>query len=113
MFEIGQQVVCIDGRPPPPERSPGYGDEILPVEGRIYTIRGFESEFELGVYVEEIINKTRMYTCPDGVVREKEPSFGSRRFRPIRKTDIGIFTEMLVPVQPADAGQAPKKLEPA
>lgn len=98
MFEIGQQVVCI---------KEGWFHPLLrevpnlPVLGRIYTIRGFDVWNSQFFFLEEIVNPKLPNDCAGGLV---EPSFLIYHFRPVRKTDIGIFTEMLVPVQP-------KKLE--
>ena len=34
-FRVGQKVVCVDGS----AHWGGHGDEMLPIEGEIYTIR--------------------------------------------------------------------------
>ena len=104
MFEIGQQVVCIF------DKWENVHPQI-PVKGRIYTVRGacaVARQFHGETYLlfEEVRNPIDPYW-------RVEPSFRWDCFRPLRKTDISVFTEMLAPVQPADAGQAPKKLEPA
>jgi hypothetical protein len=96
MFSIGQQVVCIDdtwGHPNwkfIPNR---------PSKGNIYTVRG---------YGRTSLCETINCPCPriflvgitNPIVRWwgsffEEGSFPEYRFRPVRKTDISIFTAML------------------
>lgn len=52
----------------------------------------------------EIVNKVRRYLCPDGRSRKREKAFRMSRFRPVRTTNIEVFTRMLEPVpqEPAD-----------
>lgn len=55
MFRIGQKVVFVpNGRP-----MRGYGDEIIPVEGVIYTIRSLvpHANGQIGVRLVEIKNR--------------------------------------------------------
>lgn len=100
MFYIGQQVVCVDDTE---QQFPWYCcfNEIKPVKGNIYTIRGFEPEpYEdfPGLYLEEIINKPGRYAHPNRFYGQIiEQSFHIGRFKPIqkKKTDISIFTKML------------------
>src|SRR5262249_8094610 len=93
-FHVGQRVVCIK------RSGDGYGWEILPRVGGIYTIRGFDyraaCDEKEGVWLEEIVNKPAMYM---GYTCLSEASFGRSHFRPVteRKTDISIFKRMLVP----------------
>lgn len=83
MFEVGQQVVCVDD-------STRDGDPTYLTCGSIYTIRSFDSECppHVGIRIEEII-----LPVPPGW--KEEASYYPWRFRPIRKTDISIFTAML------------------
>lgn len=92
-FHVGQQVVCVDDT--------GWRvwrELSRPVKGRIYTIRALSlpclctDPNELGLLLEEIVNPTRLCLCGP-----TEDAFFSRRFRPVRKTDISIFTAMLNP----------------
>lgn len=76
MFHVGQQVVCVDD-----------DGTLLLMKGRVYTI----------VDIFQSLGDT--YLALGGVVTET----GGRgwypsRFRPVRKTDISIFTAMLQPV---------------
>jgi hypothetical protein len=94
-FRAGQKVVCVRTW----HNSRGYGDEVGPVEGEVYTIRGVGDLHPCypggcDVWLVEIKNPVRYY--PAG---NYEPSFCHSRFRPIveRKTDISIFTKMLTP----------------
>ena len=91
MFYIGQQVVCVDDR-----ETDARGSREL-TRGSIYTVswighwdwiaitNGFP-DCGLGVSVAEI---KRRLAVP----------FWHGRFRPLKKTDISIFTSMLAPVR--------------
>ena len=87
MFFIGQQVVCIDDNFAPARRL-----FKLPVKGQIYTIRGFMDEDgdDLAVWLEEIVNNPAHFRDGFG-----ECSFYVWRFRPLKATDISIFTAIL------------------
>ena len=89
-FRIGQKVVCVDGT----RLCLDLGEQ-RPVKGRIYTIRNFcEDDTDgTGLRLEEIVNEPRHYT--DGYA---EIAFYVWRFRPVRTTDISIFTAMLTPI---------------
>lgn len=90
MFHIGQLVVCIDDSHNPNRLHLSH-DETIPTKGMIYTIRGFlETPSGVGVYLEEIINKPKMYA--QGML---EVAFRQERFRPIQKTSIEVFTAIL------------------
>lgn len=95
MFEIGQQVVCVDD-------SVGRVTGRKDLErGRVYTIRGFDTEgSRVGLLLEEV---APVFVKP----WKQEVGFAQERFRPLRKTDIGIFTA-LTRGKPV----TPKKLEP-
>lgn len=90
-FRVGQKVERISGN----EHPLGYGDEILPQYGVVYTVRSITRD---GLVFNEFRNPERRYTFLDGSYIA-EPRFGARHFRPVveRKTDISIFTEMLTP----------------
>ena len=95
MFQIGQKVVCVAGK-----WDGGYGDEIFPQIGSVYTVRGidlnrFGSRCTTGLWLCEIHNEKRRYRTVGFV----EASFASDCFRPLieRKTDISIFKKMLTP----------------
>lgn len=87
-FHIGQQVVCV-GRFAPHRWVKNY-----PQVGSIYRIRGFRDIGDVNllfIWLEEIVNPLAVFY--DG--HSEEPSFDLRGFRPVRKTDISVFTEML------------------
>jgi hypothetical protein len=94
-FRVGQKVVCIATWD---HNGKGYGDEVGPVKGSIYTVRcigvGLSPKFptSLQVRVFEILNPTRQYA--EGFY---EGAFAAWRFRPVddRKTDIGVFIDIL------------------
>jgi len=102
-FNVGQKVVCVDSRPriDGSGRRSGHGDEKLPVRGAVYTVRaivagkpyGYEHD---GVLLEEIVNPVRRYRAPSGPV-DAELFFAAWRFRPLRSTNIDVFTSMLRP----------------
>ena len=102
-FDVGQKVVCVDNRPRVDcsGRRSGHGDEQLPEQGAVYTVRaivpgkpyGYEHD---GVLLEEIVNPVRRYQAPSGPVRA-ELFFAAWRFRPLRSTSIEVFTRMLKP----------------
>ena len=88
-FHVGQKVVCVDDVFP-------FGSELnCPVNGCVYTIRDFEYSDggANGMRLDEIVNEPRAYV--DGFV---EVAFFLHRFRPVRTTDISIFTAMLAPI---------------
>lgn len=85
MFEIGQQVVCIN------DKWTIEGNHIRPVRGCVYTIRSFRVLDDcLGLRFEEIVNPSIQFS--DGYF---EVSFISDFFRPVRKTNIDVFTQIL------------------
>lgn len=98
MFEIGQQVICINDSTnvseymQPSITTQGGLDGLT--KGCIYTIRDiyhnlYVTNYELlrleGIYREQL----------GGSKHEADPGYLSIRFRPVRKTDISIFTEIL------------------
>lgn len=105
-FRVGQKVVCIEtwrlGKL-------GYGDEIGPVAGRIYTIRQIGTCLvphyprQICVRLQEIDNGVRWYE--NGPY---EAAFRASRFRPLieRKTDISFAHEILRKVSQSDQVQA-------
>lgn len=93
MFEIGQQVVCIEDWP----LTDATYISHTPIKGQIYTIRGFCKEamdiYDVPyIYLEELINPI-VY----GADTQCEPAFLGLNFRPVRKTSIEVFTSLLVP----------------
>jgi len=73
-FRVGQEVVCVDA-----------GDQVeWLVDRATYTIRSMSND---GQYLRLV------GIFPLGM----DLGFFSRRFRPIVKTDISIFTAMLAP----------------
>lgn len=98
MFEVGKQVVCLtnfkpDGREHVTSRWPQKGD--------VFTIR-------------KIVDYTNDHPggavclCFEEIVCSIHPKFGKEyafkkcHFRPVKETDISIFTEMLAPVKHDD-----------
>ncbi len=93
MFHIGQKMVCINDKPMLFTRS----DVISIVNGRIYTIRGIDLDGCAvdgipGLWLEEVVDQPER-TC----LGVRERSYCASRFRPVRTTDISIFTAMLAP----------------
>lgn len=84
MFEVGDMVVCVDAK-----NRPGYGwlRGDAPVEGWIYTVRGFKpARDEPGLLLVELVR-------PSGL------SYRASRFRKIRKPSIEIFREIVASVK--------------
>jgi len=75
MFEVGQKVECVDDRLP---ANPWHRQHPL-VKGQIYVVRHASCAY--GYSSIDI----------DGSGREWDVT----RFRPLRSTDISIFTDML------------------
>ena len=95
MFEVGQQVVCIDqeggGRDWWDVSTDTKPKRTMPTLGCIYTVTWIERECDdLWLTLAEL---------------HHDDQFCAESFRPVRKTDISIFTAMLSP--------APKVTEPA
>lgn len=87
-WHVGQQVVCV-------HEFETHPHTILPVKGLVYTIRGIVTfRKRVGLLLEELVNPPRKWS--DGFL---EASFEAEGFRPVKKTDISVFTEMLAPVK--------------
>lgn len=97
-FGVGDLVVCVDDDrnkyAQPPHVYVARSKE-WPVKGMTYTVRGFARALDgtQTVLLEEIFN---------GYIEINfqpiaEIGYGVDRFRPVRKTDISIFTSMLTP----------------
>lgn len=98
-FRVGQRVVCVNTRNwPRDDRRPTY-----PKRGAVYTVRaiypgrahGYDED---GLRLVEIVNRRGTYWSPDGRRRRCELAFRMSRFRPLRTTNIDVFTRMLEPV---------------
>jgi hypothetical protein len=88
MFHVGQKVVCLVSF------DRGIYGEIGPVKDAIYTVRKvFESCGAVGIHLYEIVNVPQQYADRFG-----EMGFDVVGFRPLdeRKTDISVFTDILV-----------------
>lgn len=83
MFHVGQQVVCVDDG----HWAATNGHNFPIKKGEVVTI---SRSYKDGVW---FVNLTEHPECDwhDG-------QFLAARFRPVRKTDISIFTAMLQPV---------------
>lgn len=90
-FQVGQKVVCIKRG----AWQGGFGDEINPEYGKVYTVRDVVHwPRHTAVRLFEIKNDPRDYS-----EAFNECDFHVRHFRPVvsRKTSIEIFTRMLNP----------------
>jgi hypothetical protein len=101
-FEVKKQVVCINA-----EHGKRFPWEILPILNTIYTIRSIEvhPDGEIGLFLEEIVNKPYQYCDSFG-----EISFNASRFKPVKLTNIDVFTEILNP-SPTKEKEKKKELE--
>lgn len=94
MFDIGQDVVCINDVWIPEYPNTNIQHVILPIKGLIYKIRGCDGrwgENRLFLVFEEIIN----------LPLDNEPAFLSTCFRPIQKREssAGIIRGLLTPIK--------------
>lgn len=85
MFQIGQEVVCVDNG--------AAEDGFVPplTLGAVYTIADFNSDKGLNEGPGVRLVGVRLPARPDYYAHY----FRASRFRPVRKTDISIFTAML------------------
>lgn len=89
-FYVGQKVECIDARPN------RYGLILSIKKGAIYTVSN--------VMISWSGEGIDLLECPVPVTPRNLPGYYAWRFRAVveRKTDISIFTDMLLPThQPA------------
>ncbi|WP_107341840.1 hypothetical protein [Agrobacterium pusense] len=87
-FTVGQKVVRIGGNARP--NVPAVWPEI----GKVYTVRGINVwDYGVLLHLHEIDNS---HMVPE--YSRIEPGFQAQFFRPVieRKTDISIFTDMLI-----------------
>lgn len=93
-FHVGQRVVCIARGDWPRARAEGLR---VPVRGQVYVIRDVYVDpnyDEVGVRLVEVVN-------PRDMLFNGEPwetGWLADEFRPVRETDISIFTAMLTRV---------------
>lgn len=100
MFRVYQKVLCVTS-----PANMGYGDEIMPTVGEIYTIRDirpslFRESAVAVVHLAEIRNDHRVYRMNDaGYEAMDECWFRSNHFRPLvsKTTSIEIFRKLLTP----------------
>lgn len=88
MFEVGQLVVCVDGK--------SYGWRgIFPTEGRIYTVEwcGHEANPDDG-YTGEAVHLAELKRPPSRIQKRVVP-YRVSRFRPCKPTNIEIFKEIV------------------
>jgi len=98
-LHVGQQVVCVnDGFSPCPYWRRAVS--ALPKLGMVYTVRHIrEAHGLIGLCFFEIESTHAHFS--EGYV---EPAFNSKNFRPVRRTSIAVFEEILqVAPAPADA----------
>lgn len=95
MFRIGQKVVCVDNSPHG-DYNPFEPDE-RPQVGEVYTVRRILPDESTGgdvLWLDEICRNEisiRQWNDPN-------LGYGAYRFKPVKETDISIFTAMLNPV---------------
>jgi hypothetical protein len=83
-FRVGQKVVCVDASANE-ERLRNWLGHTLPVEGTIYTIRGWTDgprQHSPGILLEEIRHELSIFGT--------EPNFRPWRFRPVQSTGTGM-----------------------
>jgi hypothetical protein len=93
MWKIDQLIVCVDDQFRPNRK---MFVPNLPVRGQIYSIRDvlWRDEEGAALHLHEIVNEPRLFRVR-GAMQVCEAAFYAWRFRPLKETDISIFTEML------------------
>jgi hypothetical protein len=101
VFHVGQKVVCIDvsSHKQKGHLRPTYASTVTPTLGGVYTVRDiFDASVyghdEPGLLLVEIVNPVRRYISLAGPC-ECEQFFLAFRFRPVRTTNVDVFTKML------------------
>jgi hypothetical protein len=92
-FHVGQRVVCVCVNF---SREPVWRGVVhtFPALGSVYTIRSIcEVDDLIGFCFEEMINPPAHFSRGFA-----EPAFDSRRFRPVRTTNIDAFSALLAPL---------------
>jgi hypothetical protein len=110
MLQVGQRVVCVDMTFRGDGLRPLYYRTVLPVLGGIYTVRDvfdaapYGYDDEIGLHLAEVVNPVRRYLCKNRRMVDVEQFWLAFRFRPVRTTNIDVFTAMLEPVpkEPAE-----------
>lgn len=88
MFDLGQQVVCIEKESD--GRSNGYMGPV-PVEGQVYTIENIYRASDETLMLE-------LVELPSPRDEMWDAGFCASCFRPVRKTSIEVFTKLLAPL---------------
>jgi hypothetical protein len=86
IYHVGQKVICVRD-----DKGRVFPNLNVLTRGTIYTIRGLVDND--GVLLEEVI----LPNYPYDPWKKHEVSFAIDRFRPVKTTDISIFTAMLAP----------------
>jgi hypothetical protein len=85
-FHVGQKVVCVNDK----EGLQGWGWNVRPKKGSVYTVTA------IGLTHSADPEQLPCILVAELERREDSPLW-AHRFRPIRTTDISVFTAMLVP----------------
>lgn len=93
MFEIGEQVVCINASMQAhtiEELSKDVPNWI--VQDKKYIIRGFNENdgIVLGVLLEEVVNPIRFFKL---INKFQEPAFAEWRFRKLKPSEVDVKIE--------------------
>lgn len=99
-FHVGQLVECVDDKP-----RGGFGDELYPKRGCIYTVRetGLRDSDDTTdcLLLDEIRNTPRHYLR----VGLSEKRFGYYRFRPLSDARLAVFRSLLAPSPKQPVGE--------
>lgn len=96
MFHVGQHVLCIKGRPKS-WRLQGYGNEVWPVKGTVYTVRDIRTypyDGVVALLLHELHNPPRPYN--DGM---QEFAFADDGFRPLSRSALDQLLQVPAPVR--------------
>ena len=92
MFAIGQDVVCIDDDWRFAPGLPANRTQPLPRKKCIYRVTGASAAYGV-LFIE--LEEFPPYRLPTGRLRRRQ--FDSNCFRPVKRTDISVFTALLKP----------------
>ncbi len=80
MIKRGDKVVCMDGQN---WKISGYGDEVYPVQGEVYTVRDIVDRAGVSALLLTEIRNDRLPYLVNGKIEDAEQAFAIRRFKPV------------------------------
>lgn len=92
IWRVGMKAMLVEGFGGSELREARLWGVVLPVGGEVYTIRDIIHDFSQSGFLLEEIDNLGVYP-----LRNFEPGFLIRRFRPVVSTSISIFERLLSP----------------